>query len=56
MNFMGRGEGSGYGTTKSYMLVWKFRTTTFLTCSFFVFGLLLFVRKKEQAIYEMDVG
>ena len=24
----------------------------FLTCSFFVFGLLLFVRKKEQAVCE----
>ena len=34
MNFMGRGEGSGCGTTKSYMLVWKFRTTTFWLAPF----------------------
>ena len=38
------------------MVVWKFRTTTFLTCSFFWDSIAAFFRKKEQAVYEMDIG
>ena len=28
----------------------------FLACSFFIEFCCLFVRKKEQAVYEMDIG
>ena len=50
MNFMGRGEGSGCGTTKSYMLVWKFRTTTFWLAPF-LYLVCCFLWEKRSKLY-----